>query len=110
MLYDDNLCGLLLIVIRLNVEMLTLDLKKSNNHDAIQGKLILNLSTNINAPIRNGTNTLASGSSSIQNISSSNNTQPQPYSEASINNNTNNNTNNSSNHNSIEQDNDLPEG
>ncbi|KAG1048564.1 hypothetical protein G6F43_009055 [Rhizopus delemar] len=91
-------------------EMLTLDLKKSNNHDAIQGKLILNLSTNINAPIRNGTNTLASGSSSIQNISSSNNTQPQPYSEASINNNTNNNNNSSSNHNSIEQDNDLPEG
>lgn len=45
--------------------MLTLDLKKSNNHDIIQGKLILNISTNVNAPIRNGTNTLASGSRSI---------------------------------------------
>ncbi|KAI8973593.1 hypothetical protein BDF20DRAFT_883202 [Mycotypha africana] len=39
-------------------EMLTLDLKKSNNHDTIQGKLILNISTNVNVPIRNGTNTL----------------------------------------------------
>ncbi|KAG2213483.1 hypothetical protein INT47_009157 [Mucor saturninus] len=45
-------------------EMLTLDLKKSNNHDIIQGKLILNISTNVNAPIRNGTNTLASRSRS----------------------------------------------
>jgi E3 ubiquitin-protein ligase NEDD4 len=86
-------------------EMLTLDLKKSNNHDTIQGKLILNLSTNINAPIRNGTNTLASGSSSIQNISSTNSTQPQPYSEASISNNNNNNNT------ATDQDNnDLPEG
>lgn len=42
--------------------MLTLDLKKSNNHDTVQGKLILNISTNINAPIRNGTNTLVSSS------------------------------------------------
>lgn len=40
------------------IEMLTLDLKKSNNQDVIQGKLILNISTNVNAPIRNGTNTL----------------------------------------------------
>ncbi|KAI9267104.1 hypothetical protein EDC94DRAFT_602292 [Helicostylum pulchrum] len=43
-------------------EMLTLDLKKSNNHDTVQGKLILNISTNINAPIRNGINTLVSSS------------------------------------------------
>lgn len=42
--------------------MLTLDLKKSNNHDTVQGKLILNISTNINAPIRNGINTLVSSS------------------------------------------------
>jgi E3 ubiquitin-protein ligase NEDD4 len=42
--------------------MLTLDLKKSNNHDTVHGKLILNISTNVNVPIRNGTNTLAPGS------------------------------------------------
>ncbi|GAB5587048.1 hypothetical protein Unana1_01948 [Umbelopsis nana] len=40
-------------------EMLTLDLKKSNGNDVVSGKLIFNLSTNVNAPIRNGTNTLA---------------------------------------------------
>ncbi|KAG1065748.1 hypothetical protein G6F41_009017 [Rhizopus arrhizus] len=40
-------------------EMLTLELKKSNANDAVHGKLILNLSTNVNAPIRNGTDTLA---------------------------------------------------
>ncbi|CAO3678688.1 unnamed protein product [Umbelopsis vinacea] len=40
-------------------EMLTLDLKKSNGNDVVNGKLIFNLSTNVNAPIRNGTNTLA---------------------------------------------------
>jgi E3 ubiquitin-protein ligase NEDD4 len=39
--------------------MLTLDLKKSNGNDVVNGKLIFNLSTNVNAPIRNGTNTLA---------------------------------------------------
>ncbi|KAF7725614.1 hypothetical protein EC973_009493 [Apophysomyces ossiformis] len=42
-------------------EMLNLDLKKSNANEAIHGKLILNLSTNINVPIRNGTNTLVPG-------------------------------------------------
>ncbi|KAI7898890.1 E3 ubiquitin-protein ligase RSP5 [Cokeromyces recurvatus] len=54
-------------------EMLTLDLKKSNNHDTIQGKLILNISTNVNVPIRNGTNNIAAGSrnSIIQNNTSS---------------------------------------
>lgn len=36
-----------------------MDLKKSNNNDVVNGKLIFNLSTNVNAPIRNGTNTLA---------------------------------------------------
>ncbi|CAO3597943.1 unnamed protein product [Absidia cylindrospora] len=40
-------------------EMLTLDLKKSNGNETVHGKLILNISTNVNAPIRNGTNTLA---------------------------------------------------
>jgi E3 ubiquitin-protein ligase NEDD4 len=41
------------------LEMLTLDLKKSNGNETVHGKLILNISTNVNAPIRNGTNTLA---------------------------------------------------
>ncbi|CAO3680149.1 unnamed protein product [Rhizopus stolonifer] len=40
-------------------EMLTLELKKSNANEAVHGKLILNLSTNVNAPIRNGTDTIA---------------------------------------------------
>ncbi|RCH91380.1 E3 ubiquitin-protein ligase pub1 [Rhizopus azygosporus] len=61
-------------------EMLTLELKKSNANEAVHGKLILNLSTNVNAPIRNGTDTLAPSSSNITaennnqstNISSSN--------------------------------------
>lgn len=42
-------------------EMLTLELKKSNTNEAVHGKLILNLSTNVNVPIRNGTDTLAAG-------------------------------------------------
>ncbi|KAI9475785.1 MAG: hypothetical protein EXX96DRAFT_526517 [Benjaminiella poitrasii] len=42
-------------------EMLTLELKKSNTNEAVHGKLILNLSTNVNVPIRNGTDTLAPG-------------------------------------------------
>ncbi|KAI8967641.1 hypothetical protein BDF20DRAFT_900412 [Mycotypha africana] len=42
-------------------EMLTLDLKKSNANENVHGKLILNLSTNVNVPIRNGTDTLAPG-------------------------------------------------
>ncbi len=37
--------------------MLTLDLKKSNSQEIIQGKLILNISTNVTGPIRNGTTT-----------------------------------------------------
>ncbi|KAI9276603.1 hypothetical protein BY458DRAFT_505502 [Sporodiniella umbellata] len=82
-------------------EMLTLELKKSNNQDTIQGKLILNLSTNINAPIRNGTNTLTPGSST-QNVSSNNTEQPTdavtPY------------TSTNSNSTPTEQENDLPEG
>ncbi|KAL0092500.1 E3 ubiquitin-protein ligase RSP5 [Phycomyces blakesleeanus] len=45
-------------------EMLNLDLKKSNANETVHGKLILNLSTNVNAPIRNGTNTLAPGTTS----------------------------------------------
>ncbi|KAL7317774.1 hypothetical protein PS15m_004083 [Mucor circinelloides] len=68
-------------------EMLTLDLKKSNNHDTIQGKLILNISTNVNAPIRNGTNTLTSTShSSVVRNASSNSveTTSQPQAQASI--------------------------
>ncbi|KAI9344444.1 E3 ubiquitin-protein ligase RSP5 [Pilaira anomala] len=43
-------------------EMLTLELKKSNTNEAVHGKLILNLSTNVNVPIRNGQDTLAAGS------------------------------------------------
>ncbi|GAN03456.1 ubiquitin-protein ligase [Mucor ambiguus] len=68
-------------------EMLTLDLKKSNNHDTIQGKLILNISTNINAPIRNGTNTLASTSrSSVARNTSSHSVETtlQPQAQTSI--------------------------
>ncbi|KAI8381605.1 uncharacterized protein BYT42DRAFT_598307 [Radiomyces spectabilis] len=42
-------------------EMLILDLKKSNANETVHGKLILNVSTNVNVPIRNGTNTLAPG-------------------------------------------------
>ncbi|KAI8376778.1 E3 ubiquitin-protein ligase RSP5 [Blakeslea trispora] len=47
-------------------EMLTLELKKSNTNEAVHGKLILNLSTNVNAPIRNGTDTLAPNQASSQ--------------------------------------------
>ncbi|CAO3643868.1 unnamed protein product [Mucor fragilis] len=68
-------------------EMLTLDLKKSNNHDTIQGKLILNISTNVNAPIRNGTNTLASTSrSSVARNASSHSVETtlQPQAQTSI--------------------------
>ncbi|KAK4510312.1 uncharacterized protein ATC70_004742 [Mucor velutinosus] len=68
-------------------EMLTLDLKKSNNHDTIQGKLILNISTNVNAPIRNGTNTLVSTSrSSVARNASSHSieTNSQPQAQTSI--------------------------
>ncbi|KAG1470884.1 hypothetical protein G6F56_002434 [Rhizopus delemar] len=34
-------------------DMFTMELKKSNNQDLIQGKLILNLSTRINSPVHN---------------------------------------------------------
>ncbi|KAI9261291.1 hypothetical protein EDC94DRAFT_609758 [Helicostylum pulchrum] len=56
-------------------EMLTLELKKSNTNEAVHGKLILNLSTNVNVPIRNGTDTLAAGNASTT-ASSTNNTTP----------------------------------
>jgi E3 ubiquitin-protein ligase NEDD4 len=57
--------------------MITLDLKKSNNQDIIQGKLILNISTNVNVPIRNGTNTLAASSrGSLASSSTAASTQP----------------------------------
>lgn len=67
--------------------MLTLDLKKSNNHDTIQGKLILNISTNVNAPIRNGANTLASNSRNSVPRNASNqsvDTTAQPQAQSSI--------------------------
>jgi E3 ubiquitin-protein ligase NEDD4 len=51
--------NMLLTALFIFQEMLTMDLKKSNNNDVVNGKLIFNLSTNVNAPIRNGTNTLA---------------------------------------------------
>ncbi|KAM3583603.1 hypothetical protein VKS41_004508 [Umbelopsis sp. WA50703] len=38
-------------------EMLTLELKKSTGSETVHGKLIINLSTNVNAPARNGNNT-----------------------------------------------------
>lgn len=41
--------------------MLTLDLKKSNANEAVQGKLILNITTHINVPVRNGNNALVPG-------------------------------------------------
>ncbi|ORX44255.1 HECT-domain-containing protein [Hesseltinella vesiculosa] len=53
-------------------EMLTLDLKKSNGNEAVHGKLILNISTNVNTPIRNGANTLAPINNNHANTSSSN--------------------------------------
>ncbi|CAO3616607.1 unnamed protein product [Cunninghamella blakesleeana] len=51
-------------------EMLTLDLKKSNGNETVHGKLILNISTNVNAPIRNGVNTLAPTLNNSANASS----------------------------------------
>lgn len=58
------------------LEMLTLELKKSNTNEAVHGKLILNLSTNVNVPIRNGTDTLAAGSASATAASSHTSTMP----------------------------------
>ncbi|GAA5814056.1 hypothetical protein MFLAVUS_007546 [Mucor flavus] len=57
-------------------EMLTLELKKSNTNEAVHGKLILNLSTNVNVPIRNGTDTLAAGNASATAASSNTSTMP----------------------------------
>ncbi|KAG1585007.1 hypothetical protein G6F48_007537 [Rhizopus delemar] len=45
-------------------EMLTLELKKSNANDAVQGELILNLSANISAPIQSRAEVLTSTISS----------------------------------------------
>ncbi|CDS04104.1 Putative E3 ubiquitin-protein ligase [Lichtheimia ramosa] len=60
-------------------EMMTLDLKKSNANETVHGKLILNISTNVNAPIRNGTNTLVPGTHTAAASSSS----PQPNTSTS---------------------------
>lgn len=65
--------------------MLTLELKKSNNQDVIQGKLILNISTNVTAPIRNGNNTITATSSSGGGSSSSRGTITRDASNQSIN-------------------------
>ncbi|KAL7320719.1 hypothetical protein PS15m_000582 [Mucor circinelloides] len=63
-------------------EMLTLELKKSNTNEAVHGKLILNLSTNVNVPIRNGTDTLAPGTSS-SNINNTTTSSSQSANETS---------------------------
>lgn len=60
------------------LEMMTLDLKKSNANETVHGKLILNISTNVNAPIRNGTNTLVPGTHTAASTSS-----PQPNTSTS---------------------------
>ncbi|KAI9278407.1 hypothetical protein BDA99DRAFT_492079 [Phascolomyces articulosus] len=58
-------------------EMLTLDLNKSNANVTVHGKLILNISTNVNVPIRNGTNTLVPGThNSPMNASSTSLSRP----------------------------------
>lgn len=58
--------------------MLTLDLKRSNANESVHGKLILNISTNVNVPIRNGTNTLVPGTNSapLNNASSTSLSRP----------------------------------
>ncbi|KAI8882360.1 E3 ubiquitin-protein ligase RSP5 [Backusella circina FSU 941] len=107
-------------------EMLTLDLKKSNTNEAVQGKLILNVSTNVNAPIRNETNEQASSSSNNNNTSSALPPPPPPSATAnpppppataavtaSTNNSTSNTNGNSTNATSSNNDNnssDLPQG
>jgi E3 ubiquitin-protein ligase NEDD4 len=60
------------------IEMLTLDLKRSNANESVHGKLILNISTNVNVPIRNGTNTLVPGTNtaSLNNASSTSLSRP----------------------------------
>ncbi|KAI8342036.1 E3 ubiquitin-protein ligase RSP5 [Chlamydoabsidia padenii] len=65
-------------------EMLTLDLKKSNGNETVHGKLILNVSTNINTPIRSGTNnTLAPASNNTTNTSSASLSQQVNVAESS---------------------------
>ncbi|CEG67327.1 Putative E3 ubiquitin-protein ligase [Rhizopus microsporus] len=86
-------------------EMLTLELKKSNANEAVHGKLILNLSTNVNAPIRNGTDTLAPSSS---NTTAENNNQSTNISSSNS-----SSTNDSTNHRisvNSESNEDLPPG
>ncbi|CEJ01228.1 Putative E3 ubiquitin-protein ligase [Rhizopus microsporus] len=86
-------------------EMLTLELKKSNTNEAVHGKLILNLSTNVNAPIRNGTDTLAPSSS---NTTAENNNQSTNISSSNS-----STTNDSTNHRisvNSESNEDLPPG
>ncbi|KAG2180753.1 hypothetical protein INT44_003760 [Umbelopsis vinacea] len=46
-------------------EMLTLELKKSTGNETVHGKLIINLSTNVNAPARNGNNAIAPSNSQL---------------------------------------------
>ncbi|CEJ04428.1 Putative E3 ubiquitin-protein ligase [Rhizopus microsporus] len=85
--------------------MLTLELKKSNANEAVHGKLILNLSTNVNAPIRNGTDTLAPSSS---NTTAENNNQSTNISSSNS-----SSTNDSTNHRisvNSESNEDLPPG
>lgn len=82
--------------------MLTLELKKSNTNEAVHGKLILNLSTNVNVPIRNGTDTLAAGNPS----SSTPAVLEPPAIHAASESNTNISTNSDTNNNN----NDLPQG
>ena len=85
--------------------MLTLELKKSNTNEAVHGKLILNLSTNVNAPIRNGTDTLAPSSS---NTTAENNNQSTNISSSNS-----STTNDSTNHRisvNSESNEDLPPG
>lgn len=45
------------IISRLNLEMLTRDLKKSSDNMVVHGKLILNLSTNVTTPLAGTNNT-----------------------------------------------------
>ncbi|THH19669.1 hypothetical protein EUX98_g8726 [Antrodiella citrinella] len=53
-------------------EMLTLDLKKSNDNLVVHGKLIIYLSTNISQPINNPTGSPAADGSVVDNASSAN--------------------------------------
>ncbi|CAO3619114.1 unnamed protein product [Cunninghamella echinulata] len=92
-------------------EMLTLDLKKSNGNETVHGKLILNISTNVNAPIRNGTNTLAptlnSANASSTSLSRQSNAEPSSSAAANANTNAPTTSNNTSTN---ERHPDLPPG